>query len=228
MEGQTNLNKITNIILVVIFSVGLIGHIFIIDLMKLLTPVTLILVNSLVLFTFLKNQNDIIRKKSIIVLSLIFLVTLAIEIIGEKTGVIFGRYLYYDVLSYGVIEIFNVPLLIGYLWVMVILSATALSQRITQNDFLQIPVTGLITVAFDYVLEPIAMRLGYWGWIDKFGFSVLEVPLENYLAWFIISSVFAFVIKKFNFNIKGNYLLYYFFSQLFFFQFLNIFLRAIR
>lgn len=228
MEGQTNLNKYSSYFLVVIFSVGVIGHIFLLDLMKTLTPITLFIVNSLILYVFIHNQNRIAKKKSIVILSIIFLITLIIEIIGEKTGAIFGRYAYGDVLSYNVLEIFNVPLIIGFNWVMVILSATALSQKITLNEYLQIPVTGLIAVAFDYVLEPVAIRLGYWFWLDEFGFTIREVPLENYIAWFLISSFFAFAIKKNNLNLKGNFLMYYFFCQLFFFQILNIFMRAIR
>ncbi len=228
MEGQTNLNKLSNYFLVIIFSVGVLGHIFILDIMKILTPATLFIVNSFLLFVFIKNQNDIGKKKSIVILALIFLFTLFIEILGEKTGAIFGRYAYGNVLSYDTIEIFNVPIIIGFNWVMVILSATALSQKITHNEYLQIPISGLIAVAFDYTLEPVAIRLGYWYWLDGFGFTIKEIPIENYIAWFIISTIFAFVIKRFNLNLKGNYLLYYFFSQLFFFQILNIYMRAIR
>lgn len=228
MEGQTRLNKLTSYFLVVIFSVGLFGHIFLLDLMKNLTPATLFIVNSVVLYVFLKNQNDLGRKKAIVSLVLIFLVTLIIEIIGEKTGTIFGKYSYGDVLSYNIIEILNVPLIIGFNWVMVILSATALSSKITSNDILQIPTTGIIAVAFDYVLEPVAIRLEYWTWLDNLAMKTNAVPIENYIAWFLISSSFAFFIKKFNLNLKGNYLLYYYFSQLFFFQILNLLMRAIR
>lgn len=228
MERQTRLNNLTNYFLVIIFSVGVLGHVFLLDLMKTLTPITLFIVNSLILFVFIQNQNELTKKKSIFILPVIFVVTLIIEIIGEKTGAIFGRYAYGDVLSYNIIEIFNVPLIIGFNWVMVILSATALSSKITHNDILQIPVSGLIAVAFDYVLEPVAIRLGYWYWLDEFGFTIREILLENYLAWFLISSLFAFIIKRFNLNLKGNFLLYYFFSQLFFFQILNIFMRAVK
>lgn len=231
MEGQTNLNnlnKLSGYFLIILFSVGVIGHIFILDLMKTLTPLTLFIVNSLFLFVFLKNQNQLEKKKAILILPTIFIITLVIEIIGEKTGSIFGKYAYGNVLSYDIIEIYNVPLIIGFNWVMVILSATALSSRITYNEYLQIPVAGLIAVAFDYVLEPVAIRLGYWYWLDEFGFSIKEIPLENYIAWFLISSIFAFIIKKSNLNTKGNYLIYYFFCQLFFFQILNIFMRVLR
>ena len=228
MEGQTRLNQLTNYFLVIIFSVGVVGHIFFLDLMKNLTPITLFIVNSVVLYVFLKNQSDLGRKKAIVVLSLILLFTLIIEIIGEKTGAIFGRYSYGNVLSYNIFEIFNVPIIIGFNWVMVILSATALSTRITPYSYLQVPATGIIAVAFDYVLEPVATRLDYWIWLDELGLKIYEVPFKNYLAWFLISTFFAFVLKKFNLNLKGNFLMYYFFCQLFFFQILNLIMRVIR
>lgn len=228
MERKTNLNQLTQYFLVIIFSVGVVGHLFFVDLMKTLTPVTLLIVNSLVVYVFLQNQNSISKKRSIFVLVFIFFITLLIEIIGEKTGKIFGRYAYGDVLSYDIIEIFNVPLIIGFNWVMVILSATALSTRITPVESLQVILSGLIAVGFDYVLEPVAIRLGYWYWLDEFGFTIREIPLQNYFAWFVISLFFSFFIRRFKLNINGNYLIYYFFSQLFFFQILNIFLRALR
>jgi bisanhydrobacterioruberin hydratase len=40
-----------------------------------------------------------------------------------------------------------------------------------------------LTVAFDAVMEPVAIALGYWTWTGG------AIPLRNYAAWFLISAV---------------------------------------
>ena len=42
-------------------------------------------------------------------------------------------------------------------------------------------VAGLAAAAFDGLLEPVAVRLGYWVW------SRPLVPLQNYAAWAVIA-----------------------------------------
>ena len=54
-------------------------------------------------------------------------------------------------------------------------------------------ITGALMTAFDYVMEPAAIRLGYWSW------SGGEVPLANYLGWFTIGGGLAFFGYKFKY-----------------------------
>jgi putative membrane protein len=44
---------------------------------------------------------------------------------------------------------------------------------------------GLLTVAFDWIMEPVAIRLDYWTWAGG------DIPLQNYLAWFLIAAAAA-------------------------------------
>ena len=46
---------------------------------------------------------------------------------------------------------------------------------------------GLLMVAFDIVLEKAAIELNYWNW------ETYTVPLQNYLAWFILGVFFALI-----------------------------------
>jgi putative membrane protein len=39
--------------------------------------------------------------------------------------------------------------------------------------------------AMDILIEPVAIELNYWHW------DAVAVPIENYLAWFVLSALFA-------------------------------------
>jgi len=40
-------------------------------------------------------------------------------------------------------------------------------------------------VGMDLLIEPVAIELNFWRWTD------VTVPLENYIAWFVLSTLFA-------------------------------------
>jgi putative membrane protein len=58
------------------------------------------------------------------------------------------------------------------------------------NVFFSAFLTALGAVLFDVVLEPVAMALDYWQWRGD------AVPLQNYLAWFVIAFAFSFLYRK--------------------------------
>ena len=40
-------------------------------------------------------------------------------------------------------------------------------------------------VTLDFLIEPVAIELGFWQWhADK-------IPFENYVAWFILATIFS-------------------------------------
>ncbi len=122
----------------------------------------------------------------------IILVTFWIEWIGVKTGRIFGNYYYGSTLQ----PVFlGVPLAIGFAWLVMLLSATAIFQRIQtgfaiKNKLLQALGIAALMVIFDLVMEPAAMKLAYWNWSGN------HIPLQNYLAWFLISLIIIAVALK--------------------------------
>jgi putative membrane protein len=112
-----------------------------------------------------------------------------IELAGVKTGVIFGAYEYGKTLQP---TIMDVPLAIGFAWLGMIVSSAALSQRLLSSRLAGNPhgmalAIALLMVIFDFFMEPAAMRLGYWSWRDG------VVPLQNYLAWFVLGYVFSYI-----------------------------------
>jgi putative membrane protein len=88
-------------------------------------------------------------------------ITFALEVIGVKTGLVFGEYKYGETLG---LKLFEVPLIIGFNWILVILGTISVAQLITKNVLANSLIAATISVIFDLVLEPIAIKLDYWQW----------------------------------------------------------------
>jgi len=196
-----------------IYFVGLFGHLnsSTIHLMKVLTPFTLLVTGGLVLYF----TNEISNKKFLMWLTLTYLITFSLEILGTHTGIIFGEYKYGATLG---VKLFEVPLIIGFNWILIILGAIKLTSKISEKIFINALITGLFCVIFDLVLEPIAIKLDYWNWMER------TIPLQNYLAWFLISFVFSVLLQKMKIEIKSNLIEKYVLTQFIFFLTLLIFL----
>lgn len=118
----------------------------------------------------------------------VLFLSLLIEGIGVKTGWLFGHYNYGEVLKP---QIAGVPLAIGFAWLGMLIASVAFVQRLLDvRDKKRILfaslLTGLLMVSFDVFLEPAAVKLEYWFWLDGF------VPFSNYVTWFVASTLFAY------------------------------------
>lgn len=214
MEGKKNIiTKYSTKFLFIIFAVGISGHINpgTRDLMLLLTPITLFITMSVVFYSLLCESN----RKLILWFLITYIFTFITEVVGVKTGIVFGNYLYGSTLG---LKVFGVPLIIGLNWVFVILGAITLSQKVTSDKNLVAFITALIAVAFDIVLEPVAIKLDYWNWQNG------TIPLQNYLAWFAISFIIAWLFNKMNLHIKTDLPKIYLMVQTIFFFSLLIFI----
>lgn len=119
-----------------------------------------------------------------------YLVTFALEALGVATGLVFGAYHYSDVLGSLVLE---VPPVIGANWVLVVWGAHSALVVLAPKlpEAVRVFAVGLVCVAFDLVLEPVAIGLGYWVWVGG------EVPLQNYLAWGLIAAAGSWWAHRF-------------------------------
>lgn len=214
MEGKKNIVvRYATKFLYIIFAVGVAGHLLhdTRELMLLLTPFTLVLTIGVVFYSLLLESN----RKLIYWLAATYLFTLTVEIAGVKTGLIFGQYSYGRTLGS---KLFDVPLIIGLNWVFVILGGIIISKEMTSDKNLIAVITGLIAVVFDLFLEPVAMKLDYWNWLDG------EIPVQNYAAWFVIAFIVSWLFSRFNLHIKTDLPKIYLLVQFVFFISLFLFL----
>lgn len=207
------LNK-EEIFLYLIYTVGVIGHLTnaLLEYMKLLTPFALLLTGGVVFFSTIKNS-----KNNFIIWAIVtYIITFSLEVIGVKSGIIFGSYWYGETLG---AKFLNVPLIIGFNWIMVILGAILLAENIFKNKILITITASLLATIFDFFLEPTAIKLGYWNWTD------ISVPLQNYSAWFIISLLFTILYFKMGIKVKTDLPIKFFLTQFIFFIILFGFMR---
>ncbi|WP_304225540.1 carotenoid biosynthesis protein [Gracilinema caldarium] len=148
--------------------------------MLLLTPYLLLICGGVVFILALQEEGAGI----LVWATPTFLVTVTLEALGVATGAIFGAYRYGPVLGK---HFFNVPPIIGFNWVLVVLGFSRLvwSRFRIRYAPLGAFVTALLCVLFDFIMEPVAIGLNYWTWTGG------SIPLKNYAAWFLISYIFA-------------------------------------
>jgi len=113
-----------------------------------------------------------------------------IEVIGVKTGWIFGNYTYGQTLGF---KIFDVPLMIGINWALLVY-ATGYMMKLTpfKTDFLKSLGGACLLVLLDIWLEQVAVVFDYWSWQSN------DIPFQNYFGWF----VFSFLMLKFFYLFK--------------------------
>lgn len=112
------------------------------------------------------------------------------EVIGVNFGFLFGDYSYSDRLG---VSWMGVPLIIGVQWFVTTYAMANLVNFIISYiekekpglNFMvwqKVVVAALLTTLFDIILEPAAVKLGYWQWYPDG-----SVPLFNYISWYGVS-----------------------------------------
>lgn len=165
-------------------------------------------------------------------IAIAFITGMGTEMIGVNTGRLFGEYQYGTVLG----PKFNgVPWLIGVNWLVVVFCSGSFMMQfqgwfkkkfentgseISSNmASLSLIIDGaLLTTFFDWVMEPPAMKLGFWQWKNS------ELPLYNYLCWFIISALLLVVYRRCSFAKPNYFAVHLFIIQLLFFLALRTYL----
>ncbi len=198
------------LIICVIELTGLIGLNSSLQLLFMkLTPLSLLI--SLALFFI--NQHHF-RHGFRFYFALVFLLGFFIEVIGVKTGIIFGNYAYGGTLG---LKLFDVPLLIGANWFMLIYSTGTICYQIKQSIFVKSLIGAGMMVVLDLFIEPVAMKYNFWMWRNGI------IPVQNYVAWFMLSFVLLLLFYVFSFVKHNKFANAFFFVQLCFFILLNIF-----
>jgi len=200
-----------NLFIVVFYCVGIAG--FIIpatnSLFIKLIPIALLL-SFVLLWVFHDTQ---ITQKSLLILSTIFIGGFLIEAVGVNTGLVFGNYTYDTGLG---IKIFETPLIIGLNWLFLVYTSTIIVDNIKTTGLIKIVLASGVMVIYDAVLEPMASKLNMWYWEND------VIPLQNYIAWFILAFLFHLLIKVGHIKLKNRIAAFLFVCQLLFFVVLYI------
>jgi len=192
------------------YAVGIVGHVLdkTYPYMMVLTPFVLLVFGLAVLL----STTDLDYKLLLWCL-VAYVFTFSVETLGVQSGMIFGQYHYGNTLG---IKLVDVPLVIGFNWVIVVLGAIAIARRISSKKLHSALLAALFTVGFDVPLEIVAVNLDYWHWTQGF------VPMQNYVAWFVVAFIVALSFNYLSLKIKGKVIIHYFVIQFIFFVLLDI------
>lgn len=200
------------IFLTIIYIVGILGVVLEVhpDFL-MLTPLNLTMSLLVMLYFHERWSRGIVG-----VLVLSFLTGLLLEIVGVKTGLIFGDYHYGRTLGF---KVGGVPLIIGVNWAMLVYASGILVNTFLQNlpSIIKAILSAGLMVGLDVLIEPVAMKYDFWQWAGD------VVPLHNYLGWFVIAFflllVFHYIVDK---SLRNSVALALFGLQVLFFAVLNI------
>jgi putative membrane protein len=142
-----------------------------------------------------------------------FIVGMGSEWIGVHTGYLFGDYSYGESLG---IKLFDVPLIIGINWTMLVIISAAIAKRIQMNKYLQAVVASLFMLLLDVLIEPVAIVSDYWTWEGD------VIPLFNFVSWFGIALLLQIVYFGLNLAEKNKVATALYCIQFIFFVILNL------
>jgi putative membrane protein len=149
-----------------------------------LTPINLLLMFILLVWTA-ANRNRIFYFFVLVAI----LLGLISEIIGVNTGLLFGKYSYGEVLGQ---KIWGVPLLISINWFMIVYASGIFTRKVLVKipNIIQVTIGASIATIFDWIMEPAAMKLGFWQWDNGI------IPVSNYVSWFCISALLLVLFNR--------------------------------
>jgi putative membrane protein len=170
------------------------------------TPLNLLLIASIVALDH--PPREIFR------MAIPFAIGMIAEWIGVHTGWLFGDYSYGNNLGW---KIWEVPMLIGMNWLILIYAGSAITAKTGWNNtFRAISTAGLIT-SLDFLIEQVAPQLHFWS------FKNGEVPFSNYAGWLIVSFIASYLYILTGKENRSPFLgIHIFFAILFYFVSINI------
>lgn len=175
------------------------------------TPVNLFL---MLLLLILNEQPINLRFVQAFLMAVV--VGMTTEMIGVNTGLLFGDYSYGEIFGR---KLFGVPVLIGINWFCIVYASYVIAtsiQRKPSGGKAMVPLlTASIATAFDWVMEPVAMKLGFWNWKDG------QIPLFNYISWFGISFAVSITFGFLKIEANNKFAPYFLLIQVLFFLFLR-------
>ena len=172
------------IILLILYIVGAVG---------MLMPSTrtwfvqLSALNLAISFAAVIASRKTNRTTFLVFLSIAFVIGISVELIGVHTSYLFGSYYYGNSLGW---KWNGVPLIIGLNWGILTVTSAAVIHRLQFNNHIEAILSAILMVVFDYILEPVAIKLDYWQWTDG------NIPVYNFICWLGVSYLLQWIYQR--------------------------------
>jgi putative membrane protein len=163
-----------------------------------------------VLFIWIFPLNSV---RKWMVFGLFFLVGMFVEWLGANYSLLFGSYDYGNNLG---TKIDGVPIFIGVNWALLTFITGELSTKIHNSIWVRAGIGAGMMVFLDFLMEQSAPSFDFWSFGE-------EVPLENYITWFILAFLFHLIYQKTTIKGSSELSLHLFLAQVVFFGFFMLF-----
>ena len=189
---------------------GIIGVYFLPEWFLPATPLVILVSAGVVILRYEKY-----RQSRLVAFAVIVVMAFLVEVHGVKTGNLFGTYTYGNNLGW---KLFEVPLIIGVNWAVLIMVAQQLTTHyigINNRFFSAVSVAVLMTM-FDLLLEVLAPQFDFWSFTH-----MNYAPMQNFIAWFGVSFCFGLYSYS-HFRNQNSTAVFYGIAQLVFFMILGL------
>ena len=186
-EIKKNNGLILQVVLVVIYMVGIIGFSQP-GWRDVLLPTSGVVLYLSTIIMALASKN---KSKFLAFIAIAFIIGFGTEAIGVNTGYLFGNYHYGSNLGP---KLLNVSIVIGLLWGVLALGAASLIDRIVIFNKAKVFFGAVLMLGVDIIMEPVAIANHFWTWNGG------EIPLYNYLCWFVIAMLLQLILLKLKLN----------------------------
>lgn len=110
------------------------------------------------------------------------LVGFALEVVGVRYGVPFGRYEYAELGP----SVLGVPVPIVIAWGIYLYACYLASSGITSGFWRRSSLASTFMVLLDLAVDPVMVELGVWTW-HTHSSGWFGIPLSNFAGWFVVS-----------------------------------------
>jgi isopentenyl-diphosphate delta-isomerase len=107
------------------------------------------------------------------------------------TGIPYGHFGYSEHLGYKLFAV--VPWTVAFAWPPLILAGYSIAANVASSRVTRVVLTTLALLMFDLVLDPGAVRLGFWKYAAAGSFY--GVPISNFFGWIISGLVGAGIME---------------------------------
>lgn len=118
----------------------------------------------------------------------IILLGYGVEVLGVNTGFPFGEYTFGEMLGW---KFFHTPPIIGLQWMILIWGSYSIFKMMKLHPvIIWLLTAGLVTLLY-MLIEPVAVYFDLWRWEGN------RIPVQNYVARFVIAFFFAAIFQKY-------------------------------
>lgn len=130
------------------------------------------------------------KQRGAILLLTIGTYALVVESLAIHTGIPYGNFVYTDLLGTKVFGL--TPWTVAFAYPPILFLGYWLARQYVYRTRYIIALTAAIAMCIDLVLDPAAVKLGFWYWL-KPGFFY-GVPLVNFAGWLVSGAIGALIV----------------------------------